>query len=51
MLILNRLPECQLVARYLDTLAAKYPSSKFVSIVGDQVSDSRPCPVRPSCLN
>jgi len=29
---------CQLLAGFLDTLAAKYPSTKFVSIVGDKVS-------------
>lgn len=28
---------CELVAKYLDTLAAKYPMTKFVSIIGDKV--------------
>lgn len=29
---------CQLLRGYLDTLAARYPRTKFVSIVGDKVS-------------
>lgn len=29
---------CRLLSGYLDRLAAKYPSTKFVSIVGDKVS-------------
>lgn len=33
-----RMETCQLLSGYLDTLAAKYPSTKFVSIVGDKVS-------------
>jgi len=32
---------CQLLTGYLDTLAAKFPATKFVSIVGDKVSDDR----------
>lgn len=33
-----RMDTCKLLAGYLDTLAEKYPSTKFVSIVGDKVS-------------
>lgn len=32
-----RLEECRLVSGFLDTLAAKYPTTKFVSIVGNKV--------------
>ncbi|UZJ54731.1 hypothetical protein CBS101457_004051 [Exobasidium rhododendri] len=33
---------CQLLAGYLDTLAAKYPSTKFVSIIGDKCIPNYP---------
>ncbi|TKY90833.1 hypothetical protein EX895_000831 [Sporisorium graminicola] len=41
---------CRLLAGYLDTLAAKYPSTKFVSIVGDQCIPNYPDRNLPTLL-
>lgn len=41
---------CRLLAGYLDTLAAKYPASKFVSIVGDQCIPDYPDRNLPTLL-
>lgn len=41
---------CNLLAKYLDTLAAKYPSSKFVSIVGDKCIPNYPDKNLPTML-
>ncbi|PWZ01399.1 thioredoxin-like protein [Testicularia cyperi] len=44
------LETCRLLAGYLDTLAAKYPSTKFVSIVGDQCIPNYPDRNLPTLL-
>ncbi|GAC73848.1 conserved phosducin-like protein [Moesziomyces antarcticus T-34] len=41
---------CRLLAGYLDTLAAKYPATKFVSIVGDQCIPNYPDRNLPTLL-
>lgn len=41
---------CQLLAGYLDTLAAKHPATKFVSIVGDQCIPNYPVHNLPTLL-
>ncbi|KAN0061949.1 Proteolipid protein 2 [Thecaphora frezii] len=41
---------CRLVAGYLDTLAAKYPGTKFVSIVGDKCIPNYPDKNLPTLL-
>lgn len=41
---------CRLLAGYLDTLAAKYPASKFVSIVGDKCIPNYPDKNLPTML-
>ncbi|PWN52165.1 thioredoxin-like protein [Violaceomyces palustris] len=41
---------CRLVAKYLDTLAAKYPATKFVSIVGDKCIPNYPDKNLPTLL-
>ncbi|KDN47525.1 thioredoxin-like protein [Tilletiaria anomala UBC 951] len=41
---------CDLLAGYLETLAAKYPSSKFVSIVGDKCIPNYPDKNLPTLL-
>lgn len=41
---------CRLVAGYLDTLAAKYPATKFVSIVGDKCIPNYPDRNLPTLL-
>lgn len=38
----NRMDTCKLLAGYLDILAEKYPSTKFVSIVGDKCIPNYP---------
>lgn len=42
--------ECRLLAGYLDRLAAKYPATKFVSIVGDQCIPNYPDKNLPTLL-
>ena len=42
--------ECRLLAGYLDTLAAKYPTTKFVSIVGDKCIPNYPDKNLPTML-
>ncbi|EPQ26434.1 uncharacterized protein PFL1_06082 [Pseudozyma flocculosa PF-1] len=41
---------CRLLAGYLDTLAAKYPGTKFVSIVGDKCIPNYPDKNLPTLL-
>lgn len=41
---------CRLLSGYLDTLAAKYPATKFVSIVGDQCIPNYPDRNLPTLL-
>ncbi|SNX81939.1 related to phosducin homolog, likely to be involved in regulation of pheromone response [Melanopsichium pennsylvanicum] len=41
---------CRLLKAYLDTLAAKYPTTKFVSIVGDQCIPNYPDRNLPTLL-
>ncbi|KAI3625741.1 hypothetical protein CBS9595_001102 [Malassezia furfur] len=41
---------CQLLAGYLDQLAAKYPNTKFVSIIGDQCIPNYPDKNLPTLL-
>lgn len=41
---------CRLLAGYLDTLAVKYPATKFVSIVGDQCIPNYPDRNLPTLL-
>ena len=42
--------QCRLLKGYLDTLAAKYPATKFVSIVGDQCIPNYPDRNLPTLL-
>lgn len=44
------LETCRLLAGFLDTLAAKYPSTKFVSIVGDKCIPNYPDKNLPTML-
>ncbi|SPO20288.1 related to phosducin homolog, likely to be involved in regulation of pheromone response [Ustilago trichophora] len=44
------LDTCRLLAGYLNTLAAKYPATKFVSIVGDQCIPNYPDRNLPTLL-
>lgn len=44
------LEQCRLLSGFLDTLAAKYPATKFVSIVGDQCIPNYPDRNLPTLL-
>ncbi|EST06538.1 Phosducin, thioredoxin-like domain protein [Kalmanozyma brasiliensis GHG001] len=46
----NGIDTCRLLASFLDTLAAKYPATKFVSIVGDQCIPNYPDRNLPTLL-
>ncbi|WFD29642.1 Proteolipid protein 2 [Malassezia sp. CBS 17886] len=44
------LEECELMKRYLDVLADRYPNSKFVSMIGDQCIPNYPDKNLPTLL-
>lgn len=46
----DSIEECRLLAGYLDRLAAKYPATKFVSIIGDQCIPNYPDKNLPTLL-
>ncbi|CAO1627364.1 unnamed protein product [Parajaminaea phylloscopi] len=46
----DSIEECRLLAGYLDRLAAQYPATKFVSIIGDQCIPNYPDKNLPTLL-
>ncbi|CAO1635551.1 unnamed protein product [Sympodiomycopsis kandeliae] len=46
----DAIEECRLLSGYIDRLAAKYPATKFVSIVGDQCIPNYPDKNLPTLL-
>lgn len=46
----DSIEECRLLSGYLDRLAAKYPATKFVSIIGDQCIPNYPDKNLPTLL-
>ncbi|CAO1629344.1 unnamed protein product [Jaminaea pallidilutea] len=46
----DAIEECRLLSGYLDRLAAKYPGTKFVSIIGDQCIPNYPDKNLPTLL-
>jgi len=43
-----RIPACKLLANHLNVLAAKYPETKFVSIIGDHCIPNYPDSILPT---